>query len=49
MLDAADHAVLGHGFEPVKPERFQQLLEIVVKLTNVQDVSLPKFPVLSLS
>lgn len=49
LLDAADHAVLGHGFEPVKPERFQQLLEIVVKLTNVQDVSLPKFPVLSLS
>jgi CRISPR-associated protein (TIGR02710 family) len=48
LLDAANHAVLGHGFEPVKPERFQQLYEIVVKLTNVQDVSLPKFPVMVL-
>ena len=48
LLDAANHAVLGHGFEPIKPERFQQLYEIVVKLTNVGDTSLPKFPVLAL-
>jgi CRISPR-associated protein (TIGR02710 family) len=48
LLDAADHAVLGHGFEPIKPERFQQLYEIVVKLTGVSDTSLPKFPVLNL-
>jgi CRISPR-associated protein (TIGR02710 family) len=48
LLDAADHAVLGHGFEPIKPERFQQLYEIVVKLTDVSDTSLPKFPVLNL-
>ncbi len=48
LLDAANQAVLGHGFEPIKPERFQQLYEIVVKLTGVSDTSLPKFPALVL-
>ena len=48
LLDAANHAVLGHGFEPVKAERAQQLCEVVVKLSGVSEASLPKFPVLSL-
>jgi CRISPR-associated protein (TIGR02710 family) len=48
LLDGANHAVLGHGFEPVKAERVQQLYDVVVKLTGVQDSSLPKFPTLSL-
>jgi CRISPR-associated protein (TIGR02710 family) len=48
LLDAANHAVLGHGFEPVKAERVQQLYEVVVKLTGAGETSLPKFPVLSL-
>jgi CRISPR-associated protein (TIGR02710 family) len=48
LLDATNHAVLGHGFEPIKPERFQQLYEIVIRLTGVADSSLPKFPVLNL-
>lgn len=48
LLDAASHAVLGHGFEPVKPERFHQLYDIVVKLTGVGESSLPKFPTLAL-
>ncbi len=48
LLDAANHSVLGHGFEPVKAERVQQLYDVVVKLTGVQDGSLPKFPVLNL-
>lgn len=47
LLDAANQAVLGHGCEPVKPERVLQLYEVVVKLTGVQDSSLPKFPTLS--
>ena len=46
LLDAADHAVLGHGFEPVKAERVQQLYDVVVKLSGVSEASLPKFPVL---
>jgi hypothetical protein len=48
LLDAANHAVLGHGFETLKAERVQQLYDVVVKLTGVTDSSLPKFPVLSL-
>ena len=47
LLDAANHAVLGHGFEPIKAERVQQLYDVVVKLTGVQDSSLPKFPTLA--
>jgi len=47
LLDAANHAVLGHGFEPVKAERVQQLYEVVVKLSGVSETSLPKFPVLN--
>ncbi len=48
LLDAANHAVLGHGFEPVKAERVQQLYEVVVKLSGVSETSLPKFPILNL-
>jgi CRISPR-associated protein (TIGR02710 family) len=48
LLDAANHAVLGHGFEPVKSERVQQLYDIVMKLTGLSESSLPKFPMLAL-
>ncbi|TAJ22387.1 MAG: TIGR02710 family CRISPR-associated protein [Nitrospirae bacterium] len=48
LLDVASRAVLGHGFEPIKPERFQQLYDVVVKLTGVADSSLPQFPNLRL-
>ena len=48
LLDAASHAVLGHGFESVKPERFHQLYEIIAKLTGGSETSLPKFPTLNL-
>ena len=48
LLNAANHAVLGYGYDTVKSERVQQLYEVVVKLTGVQDGSLPKFPVLAL-
>jgi CRISPR-associated protein (TIGR02710 family) len=48
LLDAAGHGVLGHGFEPVKSERFQQLYDTVVKISGVSELSLPKFPVLNL-
>jgi CRISPR-associated protein (TIGR02710 family) len=48
LLDAANHAVLGHGFEPIKAERFHQLYEIIAKIAAVNDGSLPKFPVLAL-
>ncbi|HSN05226.1 MAG TPA: TIGR02710 family CRISPR-associated CARF protein [Nitrospira sp.] len=48
LLDAAHHAVLGHGFEPIKAERVHQLYDIVLKLTGTAESSLPKFPNLSL-
>jgi CRISPR-associated protein (TIGR02710 family) len=47
LLDAAYHAVLGHGFEPVKAERVQQLYDVVIKLSGVGETSLPKFPILN--
>jgi CRISPR-associated protein (TIGR02710 family) len=47
LLDAANHAILGHGFEPVKAERVQQLYDVVVRLSGVSDTSLPKFPMLN--
>ena len=48
LLDAANHSVLGHGFEPVKAERVHQLYDIVIKLTGASETSLPHFPRLSL-
>jgi CRISPR-associated protein (TIGR02710 family) len=48
LLDAANQAVLGHGFEAIKAERVQQLSDVVMKLTGMSDSSLPKFPVLNL-
>ncbi len=48
LLDAAGQGILGHGFEPVKAERFHQLYEIVMKLTGASDLSLPRFPTLNL-
>ncbi len=48
LLDAANTAVLGHGFVPVKSERVQQLYDLVLKLTGVAESSLPRFPVLTL-
>ncbi|MCA1957010.1 MAG: TIGR02710 family CRISPR-associated protein [Nitrospira sp.] len=48
LLDAASHAVLGHGFEPIRSERVQQLYEVVLKLAGVTESALPKFPTLAL-
>lgn len=44
LLDAANHAVLGHGFELVKVERAQQLYEIVLRLSGFNETALPRFP-----
>ena len=47
LFDAADHALLGYGFEPIKPERFHQLYELVTKLSGVTPTDLPEFPSLN--
>ena len=44
LFDAADHAVLGYGFEPLKAERFHQLYELTMKLTGTSASHLPVFP-----
>ena len=44
LFDAADHAVLGYGFEPLKAERFHQLYELTMKLTGTAASDLPVFP-----
>ena len=46
LFDAADHAVLGKGFESLKAERFHQLFEITTKLTGIPASDLPTFPIL---
>jgi len=48
LLDAANRGILGHGFEPVKAERVQQLHEAVIRLASVAESSLPQFPKLHL-
>jgi len=47
LFDAAEHALLGYGFEPIKPERFHQLYDLVMKLSGVAPVDLPEFPSLN--
>ncbi len=48
LLDAANKAILGHGFEPVKSERAQQLYDVVLRLSGIHDTALPRFPMLNL-
>lgn len=47
LFDAADHGLLGYGFEPIKPERFHQLYDLVMKLSGVAPTDLPEFPTLN--
>ncbi|HEU4684528.1 MAG TPA: TIGR02710 family CRISPR-associated CARF protein [Nitrospira sp.] len=49
LLDAGHHAVLGHGFEPIKAERVQQLYDVALRLSGVSEGSLPRFPTLGVS
>lgn len=46
LFDAADHAVMGYGFESLKAERFHQLFELTMKLTGTVGSDLPVFPTL---
>ena len=48
LFDAADHAILGYGFESLKAERFHQLFELTMKLTGTTISDLPVFPSLKL-
>ena len=48
IIDATDQAVLGQGATPIKPERFHQLYEFVLKVSDVHERDLPKFPSMTL-
>ena len=48
LIDAADHAVLGYGFEAIKTERFHQLYDILLKVCEIHEADLPKFPTMVL-
>jgi CRISPR-associated protein (TIGR02710 family) len=48
LLDSVYQSVLGHGFHTTKSERFQQLHALVLKLTKVEENSLPRFPSMTL-
>ena len=48
LLDSAYQSVLGHGFQNTKTERFHQLYALVLKLTKVEESSLPRFPSMTL-
>jgi CRISPR-associated protein (TIGR02710 family) len=44
VLDVRHQSILAHGFENTKPERYQQLWDLVLKLSGVRPESLPRFP-----
>ena len=48
VLDVQNHSILGHGFEPIKPERYQQMFDIVLKLGGTSIEQLPRFPQMEL-
>jgi hypothetical protein len=48
VLDVYHQSVLAHGFENIKPERYQQLLELILKLSEARPESLPRFPQMEL-
>jgi len=48
LFDSINQSILGHGFHTTKLERFHQFYTFVLKLTKVQESSLPRFPVMTL-
>ena len=48
LWDSAYQSVLGHGFQTTKLERFHQLYAFVLKLTKIEESSLPRFPSMTL-
>ena len=48
LWDSVYQSVLGHGFHTTKLERFHQLYTFVLKLTKVDESTLPHFPSMGL-
>ncbi|MDD5434970.1 MAG: TIGR02710 family CRISPR-associated CARF protein [Nitrospira sp.] len=48
LLDSRNKSILAHGFEPVKRERYEELYKLLLKISNLQEDSIPKFPDITL-
>jgi CRISPR-associated protein (TIGR02710 family) len=48
VLDVQHHSILAHGFESIKPERYKELFDLVMKLAGTRPESLPRFPQMEL-
>jgi CRISPR-associated protein (TIGR02710 family) len=48
ILKARNSSRLAHGTEPIKPETYQQLLEIILSFAQIAPADLPAFPYLEL-
>ncbi len=43
-LEARNNSILAHGFAPIKPERYQQLWDMALKISDTRPERLPQFP-----
>jgi CRISPR-associated protein (TIGR02710 family) len=43
-LEARERSILGHGFTPMQPDRYQQLWELVLKISGTPPEKGPQFP-----
>ena len=48
LLDSRNKSILAHGLEPVKRERYEEMLKLVCRISGVNEQSLPGFPDLHL-
>ncbi len=44
LFEARNLSILAHGFAPIKPERFKQLWEMALKISDTRPEWLPQFP-----
>lgn len=44
LFEARNLSILAHGFAPIKPERYKQLWEMALKISDTRPERLPQFP-----
>lgn len=44
LLEARNQSILAHGFIPIKPERYHQMWDLMLKISGIQPEKLPQFP-----
>lgn len=48
LFEARNVSILAHGFMPIKPERYQLLWEMALKISDTRPESIPQFPKMEL-